>query len=178
MQLTGENSEANGSTETINKVILLERRVVEDPEGKDSLFFHRTKLYELGKGPVQKRKEVEETEDEEFSNYTFRCIDQNSKYTSGRILEIKSDPVKKALDKLITGYPDISFSVPTVSLNFPFRELHIFGDKLNALAKEEGKKGTELGQHLGVLMKFLNNEWAPYNKKVSYWTDVGLITFD
>ncbi|RVD89621.1 uncharacterized protein DFL_000620 [Arthrobotrys flagrans] len=176
MQL--ENPETNGSTEAINEVILLERRDYEDPEDKDGYFSHRTKLYELGKGPEQKRRKAEETEVEEFSNYTFRSIDQNSKYTSGRILEIKSEPVKKALDKLITGYPDISFSVPTVTLNFPLRELHIFSDKLNALAQEEEKKGTELGQHLGVLMKFLNDEWEPYNKKVSYWTDVGLITFD
>ncbi|KAK6513066.1 hypothetical protein TWF506_009229 [Arthrobotrys conoides] len=192
MQINEENSEANGSLEnnnegsskangvleTINDVILLERRDYEDPEDKDSFYSHRTKLYELGKGPAAKRQKVDESEAEEFSNYTFRCIEQNSRYSSGKILEIKSEPVKKALEKMIIGYPEISFSVATPTLTFPLKELHIFSDKLNALAEEEEAKGTELGQHLSVLMKFLNNEWEPYNKKVSYWTDAGLITFD
>ncbi|KAF3142683.1 hypothetical protein TWF569_007538 [Orbilia oligospora] len=178
MQINGDSSETNGSPETINDVILLERRDYEDPEDKDGFYSHRTKLYELGKGPAAKRKKVEEGETEEFGNYTFRCIEQNSRYTSGRILEIKSDPVKEALEKIIIGYPDISFSVQTPILTFPLNELHIFSDKLNALAEEEEGKGTELGHHLSVLMRFLNNEWAPYNKKVSYWTDVGLITYE
>ncbi|KAF3187224.1 hypothetical protein TWF225_004378 [Orbilia oligospora] len=178
MQINGDSSETNGSPETINDVILLERRDYENPEDKDGLYSHRTKLYELGKGPAAKRKKVEEVETEEFGNYTFRCIEQNSRYTSGRILEIKSDPVKEALEKIIIGYPDISFSVQTPTLTFPLNELHIFSDKLNALAEEEEGKGTELGHHLSVLMRFLNNEWAPFNKKVSYWTDVGLITYE
>ncbi|KAK6337065.1 hypothetical protein TWF718_009851 [Orbilia javanica] len=177
MQITTEEAETNGVPKVINEVILLERRDYEDPEDKDS-YYNRTKLYELGKGPAQKRKKAEESESEEFGNYTFRSIEQNSKYTSGRILEIKSEPVKKALEQIVIGYPDLSFSLPTVTLNFPLKELHIFSDKLNALAQEEEEKGTELGQHLTVLMNFLNEEWAPYNKKVSYWTDVGLITFD
>ncbi|KAK6343595.1 hypothetical protein TWF730_011188 [Orbilia blumenaviensis] len=174
-----ETAEKNGCAEVINEVILLERRDAEDPDEKDSLYSYRTKLYELGKGPEGKRKDEDvEEEQEEFGNYTFRCIDQKSRYTSGRILEIKSDVVKDALEEIVIGYPDISFSVPTVSLVFPLRELHIFSDKLNELAQREEKSGSELGQHLGVLMRFLNNEWAPFNKKVSYWTNVGLITYE
>ncbi|KAK6507841.1 hypothetical protein TWF481_006263 [Arthrobotrys musiformis] len=171
--------EEHASTEVINEVILLERRDVEEEgEDKDRYYSHRTKLYELGKGPAEKKRKTEEVEVEEFANYTFRCIEQNTRYSSGKILEIKSEPVKKALETIVTGYPDISFSAPTVTLSFPIRELHIFSDKLNALAQEEEEKGTELGQHLSVLMRFLNEEWAPYDKKVQYWTDVGLITYE
>ncbi|KAK6519218.1 hypothetical protein TWF281_003054 [Arthrobotrys megalospora] len=163
----------------VNEVKLLERLDVEDEENKDS-WSRETKLYELGKGPAKKRKRsTTDSGSDEFGNFTFRYIEDNSKYGgSGRTLEIKSEPVKKALEELIVGYPSISFSVSDVSLKFPLNELWIYAKELNDLAQREEEKGTELGQHLSVMMKFLNDEWAPFNKKLQFWTDVGLITFD
>ncbi|KAF3909714.1 Spastin [Arthrobotrys entomopaga] len=170
-----ENSEQKTPVEDINEVKLLERQNISNDPDSDN--YWSTKLYELGKGPVQEKKKTTKVEVPAFDNYTFRCIDQKARGYSGRVLEIKSEVVKKLLEEVVTGYPHISFSEPTVKINLPSDELWIFRDELNKRAQQEGEKGTELGQHLAVLMKFLNDEWAPFSEKVGYWTDLGLITY-
>ncbi|KAF3916627.1 Spastin [Dactylellina cionopaga] len=160
-----------------NEVKYLERRHLEE----DS---YKTKLYELGKGPKKENERNEGDSDDEcedeYRQYAFRCIEYHHRYGNHvqRSLEIKSKVVKEALDEMKIDYPGISFSSPDVKLNFPLNPLWPYREQLNELSRKEQEKNTELGQHLGTLMKFLTHEWAQLDKEFHYWTDVGLITYE
>ncbi|KAF3919662.1 Spastin [Dactylellina cionopaga] len=165
------------AAEVKNEVKCLERRHL---EGKG---YGYTKYFEIGQGPKGKDEKDEDSDDDkcddDYTNYTFRSVEYYSRYggrSPQRSLEIRSEPVKEALEDIILGFPKLNFSEPVVKLDYPLNALWIYREKLNALVEKEGS--TELGQHLGVLMKYLADEWASFDKKLKYWTDAGLITYE
>ncbi|KAF3901797.1 hypothetical protein AA313_de0205629 [Arthrobotrys entomopaga] len=138
-----------------------------------------TNLYEVGSAPPKAKNQADK-----WGNYTFRSTTYfNEKgHIYQRNIDILSRPVKKALAELIVDYPNISFSTATVSLEFPIDVLWYHQTELNELLKKEQEtetddgEETELAQHLGVLMKFLNEEFEPTNKEYHDLTSQGLIT--
>ncbi|KAK6342032.1 hypothetical protein TWF730_001513 [Orbilia blumenaviensis] len=132
-------------------------------------------LYEVGSAPPKYSRQADL-----YGNFTFRSTTFYNEcgFAYKRSVDILSKPVLDALKDLIVGYPGVSFSQATFTMDFPLDVFWYYQDELNELAKAEAEKDTELGQHLEVLMKFLNEEFQDINKEYKDLTKDGLINYD
>lgn len=131
-------------------------------------------LYEAGSGPPNANQA------DKYRNFTFTCTQffNREGFSYQRNIDIKSKLVRDALKEIIVDYPGISFSTNIVTLKFPLHVLWYYQKELNELAEAETEKETVLGQHLTVLMKFLNDEFAATNREFKNLTEEGLITYE
>lgn len=131
-------------------------------------------LYEVGSAPPKLKAQADK-----YSHFTFRSTtffnEDGSIYQ--RTIDILSKPVKEALKEMIVDYPSISFSTANVTLNFPLDVLWFYQDQMAELAQKESEE-SELGQHLNILLKFLDDEFESTNKEYKDLTSKGLITFE
>ncbi|KAK6522207.1 hypothetical protein TWF281_002773 [Arthrobotrys megalospora] len=132
-------------------------------------------LYEVGSAPPKHNRQADI-----YGNFTFRSTTffNECGFRFKRTIEILSKPVLDALKDIIVDYPGISFTQSNFTLDFPLDVFWYYQDELNELAKSEMEKESELGQHMEVFMKFLNEEFQDINKEYKELTRDGLINYE
>lgn len=134
---------------------------------------------------------AEETEDE-YDQYLFnvrRTFDWEGKYRN-TLVDIKSKLIKEALSDVMDGVKGVSLveETPSIDPNLLFLYLEDLRKSLKELrAKVKGgekmkkkiKKRNELKiQHVKVLIKYLDKDYAEVKKTLYPMLESGLITFD
>ena len=127
---------------------------------------------------------------DEFDQYVFtvrRKFDWENKYTD-TVVDIKSPPLKEALNHVMEGVKGVSLveDTPVVDPNMLFmylEEMRQYTKKLKGLAKSEKKKKARKSAkakaaHLKIMIKYLDKDYAETKKTLYPLLESNTITFD
>ncbi|KAK5075645.1 hypothetical protein LTR70_010080 [Exophiala xenobiotica] len=113
---------------------------------------------------------------EQFALCITRQYDNQNKYVCQTSLQINSSSLKGLLKDVIETYPGISFQTTNISINSPYHCLYHyrveFLDKL-----EKTSPGSELGRHLPILLKFLEEEFVDTLTETNNLNPQGLCSY-
>lgn len=133
---------------------------------------------------------AEDADADEYDQYVFtvrRKFDWENKYTD-TVVDIKSKPLKEALTHVMGAVKGVSFAeeTPIIDPNMLFlylEELRSHMKELRSQSKTErkkkAKKATTLkAQHVKVLIKYLDKDYAETKKTLYPLLESNTITFD
>ena len=148
---------------------------------------------QLWDSSIHNYKLTETTEDadaDEYDQYVFtvrRKFDWENKYTD-TVVDIKSKPLKEALTHVMGAVKGVSFAeeTPIIDPNMLFlylEELRTHQKELKAKSKTEKKKKAKKlalakAQHVKVLIKYLDKDYAETKKTLYPLLESNTITFD
>ncbi|MCJ1462495.1 hypothetical protein MMC07_001097 [Pseudocyphellaria aurata] len=133
---------------------------------------------------------AEDADADEYDQYVFtvrRKFDWENKYTD-TVVDIKSKPLKEALNHVMGAVKGVSFAeeTPTIDPNMLFlylEETRAYMKELKSASKTEKKKkakkiaATKAG-HIKVLIKYLDKDYAEIKKTLYPSLESNTITFD
>ena len=133
---------------------------------------------------------AEDADADEYDQYVFtvrRKFDWENKYTD-TVVDIKSKPLKEALTHVMGAVKGVSFAedTPVIDPNMLFlylEELRTHMKELKEKSKTEKKKkakklATAKAQHVKVLVKYLDKDYAETKKTLYPLLESNTITFD
>lgn len=133
---------------------------------------------------------AEDADADEYDQYVFtvrRKFDWENKYTD-TVVDIKSKPLKEALTRVMGAVKGVSFAeeTPIIDPNMLFlylEELRAHMKELKAKSKAEKKKKAKKAavlkaQHVKVLVKYLDKDYAETKKTLYPLLESNTITFD
>lgn len=133
---------------------------------------------------------AEDADADEYDQYVFtvrRKFDWENKYTD-TVVDIKSKPLKEALTHVMGAVKGVSFAeeTPVIDPNMLFlylEELRTHMKELKEKSKTEKKKKSKKlaaakAQHVKVLVKYLDKDYAETKKTLYPLLESNTITFD
>lgn len=133
---------------------------------------------------------AEDADADEYDQYVFtvrRKFDWENKFTD-TVVDIKSKPLKEALTHVMGAVKGVSFAedTPVIDPNMLFlylEELRTHMKELKEKSKTEKKKkakklATAKAQHVKVLVKYLDKDYAETKKTLYPLLESNTITFD
>lgn len=136
-----------------------------------------------GRGYITEPKDDDDVPEDSINWYDkfalciTRQYDSQNKYVQQTSLQVNSSSLKGLLKDVIETYPGISFQTTNISINSPYHCLYHyrveFLDKL-----EETSPDSELGRHLPILLKFLEEEFVDTLTETNNLNPQGLCSYD
>ncbi|KAJ6520231.1 AAA family ATPase [Mycena sanguinolenta] len=102
---------------------------------------------------------------------------QDFEFLEKATVEVYSIHLRKILAEVIGDYPGVSFLTKHISLTFPAHCLYHYLPELRAEAEALHEGSTEL-EHLNVLLKFIEKQFAETIEQINNLCPQNLITYD
>jgi len=136
-----------------------------------------------GRAYITEPKDDEDVPDDDnnwydkFALCITRLYDQQNKFVQQTSLQVNSPSLKELLKDVIDTYPGISFHTTNISILSPYHCLyHYRAEFLDKL--EKTSPDSELGRHLPILLKFLEEEFVDTLTETNNLNPQGLCSYD